>query len=364
MVEKSSHKVPRRTASTKLSGRSGQLSSAPFAKRQVASVLAALRKQKRDNDVLRRQMEQQLAQMASMAITPSPRTDATPPDVADAVAMEVDADAPADAAPVEMERNRSLAAPPPLSSPSPVRMPAPTDDNTPLNPEPRPGDQGSKPSLPPVASGADAPTSKLPIKAWQPPKIPLRAPPVFQGDGKMDIKEWFQIIGEMFKLSQIPEENTVTIATMYLGQAPGMQWRNAAKAYFDEKKIVPTWEVFASTMVDLYGVANMDRKARDALARLKQTDTCEKYTHLFLKLEGQLDTKPTEQDRVYRYVTGLSPELREKVEIAVEMNKLTTFAEIKALAMGIDLTLANLRREKGKSKATPPPNKGRFPFFP
>lgn len=157
----------------------------------------------------------------------------------------------------------------------------------------------------------------------------IASPEKFDGDKsgkKQDVSIWLWGLETYLRVMEIPVEKWVDVACAHLkGAALGWYRKLAMDVVWgtgNELAVVFTsWTDFKTAIQAQFQVLNAERKARDELARLRQTRSVQEYVTKFRELMTQLPGKSDEKDTEDRFLRGLKDDVARQLEMMIVMTE-------------------------------------------
>jgi hypothetical protein len=176
----------------------------------------------------------------------------------------------------------------------------------------------------------------------------LRVPEPLPFAGVRSAKELENFLWDMvqyFKAAHIPENERVTITSMYLTGDAKLWWRTRLGDVANAgKPSIETWEDLQKELRDQFLPCNTAWVARDALKRLKHTTSVREYVKQFSSL--MLDIKDmSEADKLYNFMSGL--------QVWAQLELRRQGVKDVATAMAAADGLVDFRQEKGEGEKEP-----------
>ena len=134
-------------------------------------------------------------------------------------------------------------------------------------------------------------------------KARIPEPKAFTGNrNAKDLENFLWDMEQYFKAARIPDEDKVSITSMYLMGDAKLWWRTRVED--ESRESIETWEALRKDLRDQFLPCNTLWVARDALKRLKQSGTVRDYVKEFSSL--MLDIRNmTEEDKLFNFMSGL-----------------------------------------------------------
>ena len=160
--------------------------------------------------------------------------------------------------------------------------------------------------------------------------------------GAHQLQDWLFRMRTYLETSGVDETTVgaVKTACTYL-EGDAWSWWRALCERADGRPAVANWEEFSAAIKDRFHVMDEGRKARIALAYLRQTTTVQAYTQEFQRLM-LMAPETHELDQVVRFTLGLRGAVREEVD----RGQPTTIMQAMKLADEADVRLSGYRLER------------------
>lgn len=133
----------------------------------------------------------------------------------------------------------------------------------------------------------------------------VRVPEPSHFGGVRNAKELENFLWDMesyFQAAKIPENEKVSITSMYLTGDAKLWWRT--RSTDEARRPIESWEVLKKEMKEQFLPTNTSWLARDALKRLRHTGSVHEYVNEFSSL--MLDIRGmSEEDKLYNFMSGL-----------------------------------------------------------
>ena len=122
-----------------------------------------------------------------------------------------------------------------------------------------------------------------------------------------DLENFLRDMEQYFKVARVPDQEMVTITSMYLLGDAKLWWRTHVEDDADAGRgKINSWEALKKKLMDQFLPTNTAWVARDFLKKLKQTGTVRVYVKKFSSL--MLDIKNmSEEDKLFNFMSGLQP---------------------------------------------------------
>ena len=158
------------------------------------------------------------------------------------------------------------------------------------------------------ASAAHAPA---PIKIIKPvPPVPFHG----HDDKQHQIEPWLFSLNSYFRALQInDDQQRISYATCLL-QGHAAQWFRLQCLRTSDSQPYRTWAEMEAALEKQFKPVNLEKRARDRLAELRQQTSVRRYLEQFTTLCLEIpDLHPTEQ--FHRFIHGLKPHVRRELEL-------------------------------------------------
>jgi Retrotransposon gag protein/Zinc knuckle len=189
------------------------------------------------------------------------------------------------------------------------------------------------------------------IPAPQPALQPIARPPkpeFFVGTGKgPDVDRWLFQMEEYLTLTQANEETWVNLAASYLRGTAADWWMSRAQSAARR----PDWTEFRQEIRLQFLPLNTVKAARDKIASLQQITSVQDYVNRFRPLAMKIPNF-SEEEKVDRFVRGLKPHIRTKIELE-QTDHDFTFDQLVVKAQRIDAILFRNRDWNSTRKFVP-----------
>ena len=162
----------------------------------------------------------------------------------------------------------------------------------------------------------------------KPPK-----PNAYGGRRGEDIDGWLFQLEQYLDICRIADDGTrVQLAAAFFKDHAAIWWRNhisSARALGNDR--ITKWDELKKALVAQFKPVNASKLARDRLANLRQTQSVQTYVYAFRSIILEIPNI-TDDEKLDRFIRGLKPNVREKVEI----ENPSTMDEAASLAERID----------------------------
>lgn len=141
-----------------------------------------------------------------------------------------------------------------------------------------------------------------------PSKLKVPEPKAFKGDRNAKYLENFLWdMEQYFKAARVPEDEWVTITTMYLDGDAKLWWRTRVQEDTSAgRPVIDSWAVLKKELKGQFLPCNVAWVARESLKSLKHSGTVRAYVTEFSSL--MLDIQDmSEVDRLFNFMSGLQP---------------------------------------------------------
>lgn len=134
-------------------------------------------------------------------------------------------------------------------------------------------------------------------------KIKIPEPKPFGGKrSAKELENFLWDVEQYFRAAHIPEDDRVTITSMYLSGDAKLWWRTRQED--DARPQIRTWSDLRKELRETFLPTNSGWVARDALRKLKHNGSVREYVKDFTSL--LLDIKDmSEEDKLFNFVAGL-----------------------------------------------------------
>jgi hypothetical protein len=170
-------------------------------------------------------------------------------------------------------------------------------------------------------------------------RVKIPKPPLFSGHMRAGHtpQNWCHQMGNYLASCHVEphDPEAVRIAAGYLTDSALTWWRNyEQEVQRGQAQPITTWEDFKARLITRFTPITPEYAARARLTTLRQTssvkDYAERYNLCMIELPHM-----DERDRIYRFITGLKPEIR----VHVELSKPTTLEAAVEAAIQVDTLL-------------------------
>ena len=166
-------------------------------------------------------------------------------------------------------------------------------------------------------------------------------PGTFTGLKREDLMNWLHK-AEIYLAAVGILETTqaVLIGSSYL-EGPALSWWRWYLNEANQGRLpqLLTWNLFKQNLIEKFKPLNAERIAWEKLQSLQQRGSVVDYTNRFQLISIDIPDM-SERDKMYRYLTGLKPDIR----LHVEMQHPTTLNEAMSFAQTADATMFMVRR--------------------
>jgi hypothetical protein len=188
-------------------------------------------------------------------------------------------------------------------------------------------------------------------------RVKIPKPPLFSGHGKGNTPQnWCHQMGNYLASCHVAENDpeAVRVAAGYLTDSALTWWRTIEQEV-QRGVIQPigTWEDFKARLITRFTPITPEYAARARLTTLRQTssvrDYAERYNLCMIELPHM-----EECDRIFRFLTGLKPEIR----VHVELSKPTTLESAIESAIQVDTLMWHSKKKAYYSPTVGPMTTG------
>ena len=189
-----------------------------------------------------------------------------------------------------------------------------------------------------AVSSADSspphPVSRLP-PGFKTPKLEP-----FGGKKGEDLTAWLFQAEEQFSLLNITDDDLrIRIAGMAFRGAANTWYHSVRADTLPEAERLSQWGPFKASLIEQFSPVDPVKVARDQLADLHQEGSVREYTSMFRHLCTSIKDI-SEAEKLDRYVRGLKPHTKRKVELREP--PVRTFAEASKIAERVDNNLVRI----------------------
>lgn len=149
------------------------------------------------------------------------------------------------------------------------------------------------------------------------PKIRVPEPIPFKGArNAKELENFLWDMEQYFQAAHIPEHEQVTMTSMYLAGDAKLWWRTRVQDDVNAgRQRIETWSALKKELKIQFLPLNASWLARDALKKLRHTDTVRSYVTEFSSLMLDIHNM-SEEDKLFNFISGLQPWAQ------VELNRL------------------------------------------
>lgn len=150
------------------------------------------------------------------------------------------------------------------------------------------------------------------------PRVKVPKPPRFNGWERESVPNWCHQMSTFLEASGISlgSETAVKTAAGYFSGPALTWWRSRlALAQQDSSTAITSWTALETAIRSQFITVSTERTARNRLQTLRQRRSVRQYAHEFNVCMIELPDMD-EQDKIYRFLSGLKPEVRLHVEMA------------------------------------------------
>ena len=173
------------------------------------------------------------------------------------------------------------------------------------------------------------------------PKV-SKPPPfeIIKGE-EMDANAWMFEFKNFLVASRVPPAEWLPVVVTFLKGGVNTWWRMEVQSRQSSNLPSHTWTEFERLFKNRFQMINKDRRLRDKLFQLRQTQGVIPYIRAFEEIVLEIDPPMSEADKVHTFVRGLKPNVRLEVEKA--HSTLDQYDEVIRIAERMDATLFSNR---------------------